>query len=331
MPLFELGYRRYQGQRTSERLRWWPITRWGLSIAWRSKLLRRLVFIAFLPFLYFGPVFFAIGRITEPGAAAAHGPWREIAASLLGGDLVRRLAEDVGSVRSAVWSLVFASMGQFVQLQWVAMVAAIAGPPLVAHDLRTRAFLIYFARPISRLDYVMGKAGTLVVLLGSVTLVPNLLLYVASIAFSPTLETVAHTIPVALKSGLASMAAIVPAALFVLMLSSLTRQPRFAAAAWAVVLVFGFVAFGVLSRTIGLGSAGWTFLLSPFHAVRAVQLGLYDVAGQMSGLGLRGDVRELVGNLSSEHSPVLGGVFLAIVSLACFLVLLRRVDAPTRV
>ena len=67
MPLFHIGYRRYEGERTPHALRWWPITRTGVAIAWRSKLLRRLVFVSFLPFLYFGWVFFVIGRVTDPG------------------------------------------------------------------------------------------------------------------------------------------------------------------------------------------------------------------------------------------------------------------------
>ena len=33
MPLFEIGYRRYEGERTSHWTRWWPITRTGLAIA----------------------------------------------------------------------------------------------------------------------------------------------------------------------------------------------------------------------------------------------------------------------------------------------------------
>ena len=67
MPLFQIGYRRYEGERTPHTLRWWPITRTGLAIAWRSKLLRRLVFVSFLPFLYFGWIFFIIGAHDRPG------------------------------------------------------------------------------------------------------------------------------------------------------------------------------------------------------------------------------------------------------------------------
>ena len=85
------------------------------------------------------------------------------------------------------------------------LVAAVAGPPLVANDLRTRTFLIYFARPVSRLDYVIGKTGVLVVLLALVTLLPSLMLYILSILFSPSLGTVVQTLPVAGTIVLASL------------------------------------------------------------------------------------------------------------------------------
>ena len=35
--------------------------------------------------------------------------------------------------------------------------------------MRSKSFLIYFGRPVTRLDYVFGKAGVLVALLGAVT------------------------------------------------------------------------------------------------------------------------------------------------------------------
>ncbi|MFT5153791.1 MAG: ABC-2 type transport system permease protein, partial [Planctomycetota bacterium] len=175
MPLFQIGYRRYEGERTSHAMRWRPITRTGLAIAWRSKLLRRLVFVSFLPFLYFGWVFFIIGRITDPGTDPTT-PFYEIAREILGHRLVNQLHEDPAAIRSAVWTMVFGYFGTYFQLWMAGLVAAIVGPPLVANDLRTRAFLIYFARPVSRLDYVIGKAGVLVVLLGAVTLLPSLVL-----------------------------------------------------------------------------------------------------------------------------------------------------------
>lgn len=330
MPLFQIGYRRYEGVRTSHATRWWPITRTGLSIAWRSKLLRRLVFVSFLPFLYFGWVFFIIGRITDPGTDPS-APFYELAREMLGHRLVNQLHDDPALIRSAVWTVVFGYFGTYFQLWMAGLIAAIAGPPLVANDLRTRAFLIYFARPVSRLDYVIGKTGVLVALLASVTLLPSLMLYVLSILFSPSLETIAQTLPVAGTIVLATLGTIVPAALIVLVLSSLTRRPRFATIAWFVVCLFGPLTHAILQETRGLRDTGWTFLVSLPHTVRTFQIGLYDVEGHAEGLRVEGDITGMIEGLTTSDSPLRAGIWLGLLSIACVLVLLRRVDAPTRI
>ena len=330
MPLFQIGYRRYEGKRTSHALRWLPITRTGLAIAWRSKLLRRLVFVSFLPFLYFGWVFFVIGRITDPGTDPT-APFYELAREILGHRLVNQLHEDPAAIRSAVWTMVFGYFGTYFQLWMGGLVAAVAGPPLVANDLRSRAFLIYFARPVSRLDYVIGKAGTLVVLLAAVTLVPSLVLYTLSILFSPSLATIAQTLPVAGTIVMASLGTIVPAALLLLVLSSITRRPRFAALSWFVVCLFGPITHLILQETRGLHDNGWTFLLSLPHTIRAFQLGLYDVEGRSEQLALQGDIGQMIDGLTTSDSPLRAGIWLGLISVACLLILLRRVDSPTRI
>ena len=127
MPLFQIGYRRFEGERTSHAVRWWPITRTGMAMAWRSKLLRRLVFVSFLPFLYFGWVFFVIGRLTDPGTDP-NAPFYMMAREMFGEGLVNQLHADPTVIRSAVWSMVFATFGTFYQLLMAGLVAAIAGP-----------------------------------------------------------------------------------------------------------------------------------------------------------------------------------------------------------
>jgi hypothetical protein len=330
MPLFQIGYRRYEGKHTSHALRWWPITRTGMSIAWRSKLLRRLVFVSFLPFLYFGWVFFVIGRITDPGNDPS-APFYEIAGELFGRRLVDQLHEDPTAIRSAVWSVVFASFGTFVQLLMAGLVAAIAGPGLVANDMRSRAFLIYFSRPVSRLDYVLGKAGVMVALLACVTLVPSTFLYVLSILFSPSLDTIVQTAPVAAGMALGWMGSIIPAALVMLALSSLTRQPRFAVAAWVVVCLFGPLAHVILQHTRGLDGSRWTFLISLPHTVRTLKLGLLDVEGRIAALNYEGGIHPVVDGLITDDSPWRAALWLGLISVGCVLFLLRRVDAPTRI
>jgi ABC-2 type transport system permease protein len=51
------------------------------------------------------------------------------------------------------------------------------GPSLVAPDLVNNALPLYLSRPFSRTEYVLGKMAVLFILLGSVTLLPDLILY----------------------------------------------------------------------------------------------------------------------------------------------------------
>lgn len=330
MPLFEIGYRRFEGARTSHALRWWPIARTGLSIALRAKLLRRLIYVSFLPFLYFGWVFFVIGRITDPNADPSS-PFYELARELLGRQLVIQLHEDPAAVRTAVWTVVFGYFGSFFQLLIAGLVGAIAGPPLIANDLGSRAFLIYFARPVSRFDYILGKAATLVALLATVTLLPSLFLYALSILFSPSLGTIVQTLPVLGSIVLASVGTIVPAALVLLTLSSLTVRPRFAALSWFVVCLFGLLTHTILQETRALRDSGWTFLVSLPNLTRTYQLGLYDVEGRAQHLALNGDLADLLEGLRPTDSPTHATIGLGVLSLVCLFALWRRVDAPTRI
>ena len=152
MPLFEIGYRRYEGERTHERLRWWPIARHGWTLALRAKLLRRLVLVAYFPILYFAPVFLVIGKVTDPEAEMPGGPFGELAEDLLGRDLLQRLHQDPTALRTAVWAVAFSLFACSIQIVLGALVAAVVGPSLISQDLRSKAFLLYFSRPISSVD-----------------------------------------------------------------------------------------------------------------------------------------------------------------------------------
>ena len=65
MPIYEFGYRGYDGPIRSRFWRWTVIARQGVRLALRGRLLRRLLFLAWTPMLYFALVFFAIGTMTN--------------------------------------------------------------------------------------------------------------------------------------------------------------------------------------------------------------------------------------------------------------------------
>jgi ABC-type transport system involved in multi-copper enzyme maturation permease subunit len=53
----------------------------------------------------------------------------------------------------------------------------VAGPPLISSDLVNRGLPLYFARPLGRGEYVLGKLSVLVILLSPVTWIPQLVIF----------------------------------------------------------------------------------------------------------------------------------------------------------
>lgn len=57
------------------------------------------------------------------------------------------------------------------------VLTAFTGPGLISPDLANGALPLYFCRPFSRAEYVLGKASVLVILLSQITWVPGLVLF----------------------------------------------------------------------------------------------------------------------------------------------------------
>src|SRR6185437_4806145 len=57
------------------------------------------------------------------------------------------------------------------------LLTALVGPSLVSPDLVNGALPLYFCRPFSRVQYVLGKMMVLLALLGLITWIPGLLLF----------------------------------------------------------------------------------------------------------------------------------------------------------
>lgn len=57
------------------------------------------------------------------------------------------------------------------------LLTALIGPSLVSPDLTNNALPLYFCRPFSRTEYVVGKMSVLMFLLGLITWVPGLILF----------------------------------------------------------------------------------------------------------------------------------------------------------
>jgi len=58
------------------------------------------------------------------------------------------------------------------------VLTAFAGPGLISQDLANGALPLYFCRPLSRPEYVLGKASVLGILLSQITWIPGIVLFI---------------------------------------------------------------------------------------------------------------------------------------------------------
>src|ERR1700752_4203664 len=58
------------------------------------------------------------------------------------------------------------------------LLTAFAGPGLISPDLANGALPLYFCRPFSRAEYVLGKSSVLAILLSQITWIPGLILFI---------------------------------------------------------------------------------------------------------------------------------------------------------
>jgi ABC-2 type transport system permease protein len=67
----------------------------------------------------------------------------------------------------------------FMQVQGVLafVLTAFAGPGLISPDLANGALALYFCRPFSRAEYVIGKISVLAILLSQITWIPGLMIF----------------------------------------------------------------------------------------------------------------------------------------------------------
>lgn len=153
MAVYKRGYQRYQGPVTGHVTRMLALPRFAWERLFQQRLMIVLLAVSCLWPLLCG-VFIYVSNHTEL--------W-----SGLAGPLRKMLAID------GKFFLVFMD----VQSAFCILLAALAGPGLIAPDLANNALPLYFSRPLSRLDYVLARMMTLVGMLSLVTWVPGLALF----------------------------------------------------------------------------------------------------------------------------------------------------------
>lgn len=332
MPIFDVGYRHWKGRLSPLWRRWWPITRTGAALAYESKAVKRIIFLAWMPTLWFSVLFFAVAALTEPKTEEEkdRGSWMEHRVrEFVGRDITESFVERPEQYRLLIWSYAFERLLRYTQIVAVALLIAIVGPGLIANDLRNKSYLVYFAKPITLGEYLLGKAGVVLGYVSLLTLLPALALYLISICFSPSMAVIAQTMTIPLKIFLSFLVIAIPSTALILFFSSMTRDGRIASFMWIMVWVMGALGVEMLRDLPGARRESWPILLSPWHNMTTVIHHIFDFSGIMAQMGLltgrHSPVRELL-TQTDPWAPSLA--VLSIVTVVCLAGAYRRVRAP---
>jgi hypothetical protein len=245
--------------------------------------LRRMLLVAWLPAIFIGLGFFMFENAAKrqlPTAAIAESGMLVFRQLPGFGEMATTIAnKDYDESRNVVWSWLLSTFFRLPQGTLMLLVVGLIAPPLISQDLRSRAYLIYFSRPISIWEYVLGKAAVVMAYLAMITTVAAWALYILGVMLSPDLSVLQYTWDLPLRILLASAVLIVPTTTLALCFSSLTRETRYAAFAWYVPWVLGWLAYTHLTTqsmmargvdSLGALSGQWT-LLSLYHSLGRVQ------------------------------------------------------------
>lgn len=250
--IFSVGYRTMPGDRAT---RWapWPIARTALLLAWRRRATKIALMVC---------GFVAVG----------HGV--QIVAKIL----FERADLFAGKSQMMIQSLVGSSQETFAvfvrtQFFFTAIAMAVIAAGFIAEDRRAGAFELYFARPLTRRDYIVGKllgAG----LIPTATLIaPFVLMWVIAVGIAP--PVLRGELSWLLIPGLTGViAASLVLTTTIVGLSALGERGRTVGVAYVVAL---FILMGVgegLSTTSGFEWAGY---IAPERNIRTITEYLLDI------------------------------------------------------
>ena len=313
MPIHDLGYRAWQGRLMPEVTRFWVIAQTGIALAWKNRWLRRLLLLAWVPALYLGVVLFLFEQ------ALARPDYLQIAlefASLFPGiDVVREALQtgDPAVARHTAWTWLLLTFFRYPQGLLMALLVGLIAPQLEDKDVHSRAFLRYFSRPLTRVEYILGKLAVVCAYLMMITTIPALSLYLLGVLLSPPdTAVIAATWDLPLRILGASVVLMVPTAALALAFSSLTSRTFYAGFAWFAAWLLGLVAYLILEGTLGSALPERWVLLSLYHSLGQVQTWIFGLEKS-----------------PSEVLPSAG--MLAAIAVVSLIVLFHRVSSPMRI
>ncbi|GAB4467948.1 MAG: hypothetical protein OHK0029_40050 [Armatimonadaceae bacterium] len=149
----DTSYRTYEGPLQSHALRWWAVALATIKANVNRKKFGFWIIVAFVFILYLvqGIIFYVTNNASQ-----------NLGINLL--NQTRPYATTLYTAQSSVEI-------------WIFVAALTVGAASISADNRSNALLVYLSKPITRIDYLLGKWVGVFLLLFALTLVPSLLMY----------------------------------------------------------------------------------------------------------------------------------------------------------
>lgn len=275
MPIYELSYQRLPGIRKPQRFRFPPIAFASVRQFFKGRA-NLVLFIAAagVPLL--------IGATLRTILFWASDEMRENLPAFI--SEILHLGPAIGFVFITALLRVF-----------TVLLVLLSASGSIASDLRSNALEIYFSRPITRLDYVLGKMSATLGLVAVAIALPLILLFAIDVSLTEEEGFLGKQLPLLFKFLVAVFMPALPLSLVALALSSVARSAR------KVNVLF----FATILGTKAI--AGILFVITRDHAFQLIDLGtvvdrltfeMLDVATSVSELSQR------VPGLSKLRAPI---------------------------
>ena len=263
MTVRDLGYRAYEGELNPPSQNFWVMVRHGMWRIWGSWLNRFVLIFFWLPAAVL--IFMAWVRFTQVGPEL---PPLPDDASGLGAWFMSP---------PGVWLRTLTG----IQFWFFATLVTIrSGAGVISSDLNNRAYQFYFAKPLTPIQYLTGRAGALAIWIFGLIFVPCAalaLVFVGVGTEEARLERFGLLLPAFFD---AAMIAITMSTLSVAT-SALSRSRALTLTAWSLLL---FVPFILAFLIQGIANVDWAFVISIPGVLWSVGDALYKVSGDWEQL-----------------------------------------------
>jgi len=218
------GYYHWDGRLAESRFRWWPITRTGIKLAFRKKGFRFLFAASFLPAVGFLTAIYVSERLED------------FKFMMRGSDRLIKIDPGFFNTYLTNSSVLFL----------VIMVIVFGCAGLIADDLKHNSLQIYFARPLRKEDYLLGKTAVVAFFVLVLTFIPGLLLFLFKLVFAGSFRFFLDYPWLVPEIALDSIVLAVFFACYTLLLSASSKNSRYVMILIFTVYLFSYILYVIL-------------------------------------------------------------------------------------